>query len=55
MTSQVVVHLLLDTGELAHWPPRKRVDLGRCLSCEWHPETQGHHPWCPRRAEEAEA
>ena len=22
-------------------------ELGRCLSCEWHPDTQGHGPGCP--------
>lgn len=48
-----VVHLLLDTGEVPHWTRRKRLELGRCLSCEWHAETQGHHPNCPRAAEEA--
>lgn len=44
-----VIQLLLDTGEIPHWTRRKRVDLGRCVSCEWHPETQGHHPYCPRQ------
>lgn len=48
MTARVL-DLLLDTGETAHWTRRKRVELGRCVACEWHTETQGHHPYCPRR------
>ncbi len=47
MTAQVL-HLVLDTGEKPIWSPRRRAELGRCQSCEWHPPTQGHHPWCPR-------
>lgn len=25
----------------------ERIQYGRCLICEWHPPTQGHHPDCP--------
>lgn len=39
---------LLDTGEWPRWSPAKRAELGRCLSCEFHPATQGHHPYCPK-------
>ena len=39
----------LPTGDLALWPEKTRAVLGRCLQCEWHPETQGHHPACPER------
>ncbi len=38
---------ILDTGRPALWSPAKRLELGRCMSCEWHPEAQGHHPDCP--------
>jgi hypothetical protein len=42
---------ILDTGQDALWTTDQRRRLGRCESCEYHPETQGHHPDClePRR------
>ena len=46
MTS-TVISLVLDTGERPLFTRRRRVELGRCVRCEWHPETQGHHPYCP--------
>lgn len=45
--SAVVIPLLLDTGERPYWTPSRRIQLGRCVRCEWHTETQGHHPYCP--------
>ena len=45
--SAVVISLLLDTGERPYWTRRRRVELGRCVRCEWHVATQGHHPYCP--------
>ena len=48
--SAQVLYLVLDTGEKPMWTPDRRRQLGRCQSCEWHPPTQGHHPWCPREA-----
>ncbi len=45
--SAVVISLLLDTGERPYWTRRRRVELGRCVRCEWHVTTQGHHPYCP--------
>lgn len=26
----------------------ERAKHRRCMWCEWHPPTQGHHPACPR-------
>lgn len=47
-TARVIeLHPLLDTGERALFTSAQRRQLGRCHRCEWHPETQGHHPWCP--------
>jgi hypothetical protein len=37
----------LVTGRLAMWPSEDRVRFGRCVLCEWHPDTQGHDAACP--------
>ena len=38
---------LLDTGRPALWTPERRRHLGRCPSCEFRVEQQGHDRWCP--------
>jgi len=40
---------LLDTGQRPMWTPDQRRTLDRCLSCEQHIATQGHHDYCPQQ------
>jgi hypothetical protein len=46
---------LLDTGRPALWDRLQRHRLARCLSCEYHPPTQGHDAYCPQLEEETRA
>ena len=39
--------IILDTGDVAYWTAERRRELGRCIRCEWHVETQGHADDCP--------